>query len=76
LYLEYPSYSLCIDSGATVNVANSLQGFHSIQRRLKGQKAIKVTNGKRAEVEAIEDLVLVLDDGFHLLLRDVTMFVS
>jgi hypothetical protein len=69
--LEYPSYSWWIDSGATVHVANSLQGFRSSRRLPKGQRTIRVANGVEAAVEAIGDLHLSLPDGFVLLLRDV-----
>jgi hypothetical protein len=71
LYLEYPSYSWWIDSGASVHVANSLQGLHTSQRLLKGRRTIRVANGVEAAVEAIGDIHLKLPNGFVLLLRDV-----
>jgi hypothetical protein len=46
-------------------------GFRSSRRLPKGQRTIKVANDKEADVEAVRDLVLVLDHGFHSSLRDV-----
>ena len=60
-----------IDSGATVHVANSLQGFHSTRITQRRERGIEVANGIKAEVEAIGDISLELADGFKLLLRDV-----
>ena len=53
LYLSYDKSPWWIDSGATVHVANSLQGA-SMRRSLpSGRRRIKVANGLEAEVEAI-----------------------
>ena len=67
LYLSHVKSTWWIDSGATVHVANSLQGFHTRRTLQRGERRIKVANG----VEAIEDLSLELDDGFVLQLLDV-----
>ena len=37
----------------------------------RGERKIKVANGVEAEVEAIVDLSLELDDGFRLQLLDI-----
>ena len=66
LYLSYAKSTWWIDSGATVHVANSLQGFRKRRALQRGERKIKVANGVEAEVEAIGDLSLELDDGFTL----------
>ena len=42
----------------------------------RGERKIKVANGVQAEVEAITDLSLELDDGFVLQLSDVLYVLS
>ena len=74
LYLSYAKSTWWIDSGATVHVANSLQGFRTRRTLQRGERRIKVANGVDVEVEAIEDLSLELDDGFRLQLSD-TLYV-
>jgi hypothetical protein len=71
LYVQYSKFTWWIDSGATVHVANSLQGFHLTRTTQRRERCIKVMNGVQADVEAIGDLSLELADGFTLLLRDV-----
>ena len=66
LYLSYAKSTWWIDSGATVHVANSLQGFHMRRTLQRGERRIKVANGVEAEVKAIDDLSLELVDGFYL----------
>ena len=70
MYLSYAKSTWWIDSGATIHVANSLQGFHTRGTLQRGERRIKVANGVEAEVEAIGDLSLELDDGFRLQLLD------
>jgi hypothetical protein len=71
LYVRHSKSTWWIDSGATVHVANSLQGFRLTWTTQRRERCNKVTNGVRADVEAIGDLSLELADGFMLLLRDV-----
>ena len=71
LYLEYSVSTWWIDSGATVHVANSLQGFATRQILLRGERTIRVANSIEAEAEAIGELPLVLNNGFVLKLHDV-----
>ena len=66
LYLSYAKSTWWIDSGATIYVANSLQGFQMRRTLQRGERHIKVANGVKAKVEAIGDLSLELDDGFIL----------
>ena len=56
LYLSYAKSSWWIDSGATIHVANSLQGFRTSRTLQRGERRIKVANGVEAEVEAIGEL--------------------
>jgi hypothetical protein len=76
LYLDFFTNSWWIDSGATVHVANSLQGFRTRRMLEKGTRSIRVANGKEAAVKGIGDLSLELDNGFVLLLRDVLFVPS
>ena len=71
LYTQFSKSTWWIDSGATVHVANCLQGFHSTRTTLRREGGIEVANGIKAEVEAVGDISLELADGFKLLLRDV-----
>ena len=71
LHVQYSKSTWWIDSGATVHVANSLQGFRSMRTTQRRERHVKVANGVRADVEAVGDLSLELADGFTLLLRDV-----
>jgi hypothetical protein len=71
LYSQFSKSTWWIDSGATVHVANSLQGFSSTRSTERRESSIEVANGVQAEVEAVGDVSLELVDGFILLLRDV-----
>ena len=66
LYLSYTKSTWWLDSGVTIHVINSLQGFHTRRTLQRGERRIKVANGVEAEVEAIGDLSLELDDSFRL----------
>jgi hypothetical protein len=71
LYLSYAKSTWWIDSGATIHVANSLLGSHTRRTLQRGERHIKVANGVKAEVEAIGELPLELNDCFILKLTDV-----
>jgi hypothetical protein len=60
-----------IELGTTIHIANSLQGFHMRRTLQRGERSIRVANGVEAEVEAIGELPLELNDGFVLKLTDV-----
>jgi hypothetical protein len=45
LYIEYSKTTWWIDSGATIHVANSLQGFHSTRTTQRSEKQVRVANG-------------------------------
>jgi hypothetical protein len=58
MYLEYSISTWWIDSGATIHVTNSLQGFTMSRTLSRGERTIRVSNGVQAEVEAIRELPL------------------
>jgi hypothetical protein len=66
LYVQYSKSTWWIDSGVTVHVANSLQGFRSTRTTQKNERHVKVANGVQADVEAVGDISLQLADGFIL----------
>ena len=76
LYVDYSLSTWWIDSGATVHVTNSLQGFHTVIRLGKGERSLRVANGKEAEVEAVGVLHLELDNGNILRLNNVVFVPS
>ena len=76
LYLDLPTNTWWIDSGATVHVANSLQRFHMKRTLPKGERSIRVANGLKVGVDAIGDLALELDGGFILYLRNILFVPS
>ena len=51
LYLSYDKSTWWIDSGATVHVANSLQGISMRRTLQRGERWLKVANGVTADVE-------------------------
>jgi hypothetical protein len=57
--------------GATTHVANSLQGLSGTRTLQRGERTIKVANGVQANVEAIRDLSLELNNGFVLRFKEV-----
>ncbi|CAL8989829.1 unnamed protein product [Prunus brigantina] len=69
--VEVLSDSWWLDSGATVHVANSLQGFKSKRVPSRDDLKVFVGNGERVKVEFIGLASLVLDYGFVLDLVDV-----
>ena len=76
LYVNFAKTTWWIDSGATVHVANSLQGFRGGRDLQRGERRIKVANGVEVEAEAIGELPLELNNGFVLHLRDVLFVPS
>ena len=61
---EAPSSSWWLDSGATNHVAFTIQGF--INRRKPNQDESKLTVGNNEKA----DVILILDSGFRLMLKD------
>ena len=71
LYVNYSLNTWWIDSGATVHVSNSLQGFVTKINIRKGERSLKVVDGKETDVEAVGSPALQLDSGFTLYLNNV-----
>jgi hypothetical protein len=71
LFFSYAKSTWWIDSGATIYVANSLQGFHTRRTIRRGERSIRVANGIEAEVEAIGELPLELNNSFIHRLHNV-----
>ncbi|GAV90193.1 UBN2_2 domain-containing protein [Cephalotus follicularis] len=76
LLVDISSYTWWVDTGCTVHITNSLQGFVTMRKLLKGEWNLKVANGVEAEVEDVGTLRLVLKSGFILLLYDVVYVPS
>lgn len=53
LYIDYAKYTWCIDSEATIHIANYLHGFGSMRTTQQSERKIKFANGVEAEVEAV-----------------------
>jgi hypothetical protein len=75
MYVQYSKSTWWIDSGATVHVANSLQGFRSMRTKQRSERHVKVARAQ-ADVEVVGDISLQLADGFILLLRNVLFVPS
>jgi hypothetical protein len=71
LFLSYSKSTWWIDLGATIHVANSLQRFYTRRTLRRGERSIRVANDVEAEVEAIRELPLELNNGFILHLHNV-----
>ena len=76
LYTQFSKSTWWIDSGETVHVANSLQGFHSTRTTQRSERCIEVVNGFQAEVEAVGDVLLELANGLTILFKDVLFVPS
>ena len=76
LYANFSINSWWIDSGATVHVTNSLQGFLTARTLRKGERSLRVADGKEAEVKSVGSISLVLDSGFILRLNNVVYVPS
>jgi hypothetical protein len=71
LYVNFSLNTWWIDSGATVHVCNSLQRFIMKTSTRKGERNLKVADGKEASVEAVGSIVLHLYSSFKLHLNNV-----
>ncbi|KAK3041532.1 hypothetical protein RJ639_002218 [Escallonia herrerae] len=72
--IDAPLNTWWINTGATVHITNSLQGFLSVKKLNKGERNVLVENGEKAQVEAVGTLRLVLKSRFNLDLVD-TVYV-
>ena len=63
LYVNYATNTWWIDSGATIHITNSLQGFDMRRTLRRGERTIRVANGVEADAEALGDFILILHTG-------------
>ena len=70
--IDVPSNSWLIDTGASIHITNSFEGYLTSKRLSKGELTITLGNGTRVEIEAIDTLRLILDSGFIMYLVDTT----
>ena len=71
LYVDFSIKSRWTDSRATTHVANSMQGFDTIQPIRGGIRQLKVVNGVEADVEVVGSLTLEVHTGQTLRLNNV-----
>ena len=76
LYFSYEKSTWWINSGATIHVANSLQGISMRRTLQRGERWLKVANGVRADAEAIGVLTLDLSNCFKLILNNILYVLS
>uniref|UniRef100_A0A2N9II69 CCHC-type domain-containing protein n=1 Tax=Fagus sylvatica TaxID=28930 RepID=A0A2N9II69_FAGSY len=74
--VDVPLNSWWIDTGASIHVTNSLQGFKSKRRPNDGEVAVYMGNGEKALVEFIGVVNLPLASGGALVLDDVVYVPS
>jgi hypothetical protein len=56
LYTQFSKSTWWTNSGATVHVANFLQGFHSTRTKQRSERLIEVANGVQGDVEVVGDI--------------------
>ena len=67
---EAPSSSWWLDSGATNHVAFTIQGFINRRKLNQDESKLIVGNNEKADVVFVGDVILILDSGFRLMLKD------
>ena len=67
---EAPSSSWWLDSGATNHVAFTIQGFINRRKPNQDESRLTVGNNEKADVMFMGDVILILDSGFRLMLKD------
>ena len=71
---EASSSSWWLDSGATNHVAFTIQGFINRRKPNPDESKLIVGDNNKADVEFMGDVILILESGFNLMLRN-TFFV-
>ena len=64
-----------LDSGATNHVAFTIQGFINRRKPNKDESKLTVGNNEKADVMFVGDVILILDSGFKLMLKDTFMYL-
>ena len=67
---EAPSSSWWLDSGATNHVAFTIQGFINRRKPNQDESRLIVGNNVKADVVFVGDVILILESGFRLMLKD------
>ena len=74
--VDVPLNTWWLDSGATIHVVNSLQGFRSLRKPSKAESEIIVGDGARVAVKDVGMVALNLPSGHTLLLKNVVYVPS
>ena len=67
---EAPSSSWWLDSGATNHVAFTIQGLINRRKPNQDESRLTVGNNEKANDVFVGDVILILDSGFRLMLKD------
>ena len=67
---EAPSSSWWLDSGATNHVVFTIQGFINRRKPNQDESRLTIGNNEKADVVFVRDVILILDSGFRLMLKD------
>ena len=73
--VDVPLNTWWLNSGATIHVVNSLQGFRSLRKPSKAESEIIVGDGARIAVEDIGMVSLNFHSGHTLLLRNAVYYL-
>ena len=64
--VDVPPNSWWMDTGASIHITNTMQGYLTSRKLNKGERSITVGNGIEVDAEVIGTLHLILDSGFTL----------
>ncbi|KAK4400091.1 Retrovirus-related Pol polyprotein from transposon TNT 1-94 [Sesamum angolense] len=65
-FVKVPDNTWWIDSGSTIHVANTMQGFLSLRKPMGSEQNIYSGNQMRSQVEAVGTFRLVFNNGYVL----------
>ncbi|KAL0318363.1 UNVERIFIED_CONTAM: Retrovirus-related Pol polyprotein from transposon TNT 1-94 [Sesamum angustifolium] len=70
-FVKVPDNTWWIDSGSTIHVANTMQGFLSLRKPMGSEQSIYSGNQMRSQVEAVGTFRLVFNNGYVLDLENI-----
>ncbi|KAL0297691.1 UNVERIFIED_CONTAM: Retrovirus-related Pol polyprotein from transposon TNT 1-94 [Sesamum radiatum] len=70
-FVKVPDNTWWIDSGSTIHVANTMQGFLSLRKPMGSEQSIYSGNQMRSQVEAVGTYRLVFNNGYVLNLENI-----
>ena len=73
---EASSSSWWLDSGATNHVVFTIQGLINRMKPNQDESRLTVGNNEKANVVFVGDVILILDSGFRLMLKDTSYVPS